>query len=158
VALSSASPHNCAAFVVTMCRRRPRQVMNAKKKLLDKLHEDVAAKEDGGLKRLLGEDESVAKRRSGPWRRHRAPLISHDELYKLDKLPHTSAGRSAEADACAPGCWWHKVRTSHGAVLVVENWYISSYVIACCRCCREELVARLQMLTKAKEELMDANY
>jgi hypothetical protein len=24
--------------------------------------------------------------------------------------------------------------------------------------CREELVARLQMLTKAKEELMDANY
>jgi hypothetical protein len=46
------------------CQCSRRQVMNAKKKLLDTLHEDVAAKEDGGLKRLLGEDESVAKRRS----------------------------------------------------------------------------------------------
>jgi hypothetical protein len=31
-----------------------------------------------------------------------------------------------------------------------DLWYLP--------CCREELVARLQMLTKAKEELMDANY
>jgi dynamin 1-like protein len=38
-------------------------VMQSKKKLLDKLHEEVAAKEDGGLKRMLGEDESVAKKR-----------------------------------------------------------------------------------------------
>ncbi len=40
--------------------------MQSKKKLLDKLHEEVAAKEDGGLKRMLGEDETVAKRRCGP--------------------------------------------------------------------------------------------
>lgn len=38
-------------------------MINAKKKLLEKLQEDVAAKEDGGLKRMLGEDEAVAKRR-----------------------------------------------------------------------------------------------
>ena len=34
--------------------------MKAKKELLDTLHQDVAAKEDGGLKRMLGEDESVS--------------------------------------------------------------------------------------------------
>jgi len=38
-------------------------VIQAKKKLLDKLHSEVAGKEDGSLKRLLGEDESTMKRR-----------------------------------------------------------------------------------------------
>lgn len=54
---------SCKLTVVNVIYR---QVINAKKKLLDKLHEDVAAKEDGGLKRMLGEDESVAKRRLAP--------------------------------------------------------------------------------------------
>ena len=39
------------------------QVVSAKKKLLDKLHSDVAGKEDGSLKRLLGENEETMKRR-----------------------------------------------------------------------------------------------
>lgn len=39
------------------------QVLQSKKKLLDKLHADVAAKEDRPLKVMLSEDENVAKRR-----------------------------------------------------------------------------------------------
>ena len=39
------------------------QVMQAKKRLLDKMQADVAAAEDTKLKRILQEDESVAKRR-----------------------------------------------------------------------------------------------
>jgi hypothetical protein len=39
------------------------QVMQAKKALLSSLHEDVANKEDGGLKRMLGEDPKVAQKR-----------------------------------------------------------------------------------------------
>lgn len=39
------------------------QVLQSKKKLLDKLHADVAAKEDRPLKVMLSEDEGVAKRR-----------------------------------------------------------------------------------------------
>ncbi|KAK9831821.1 hypothetical protein WJX74_010754 [Apatococcus lobatus] len=38
-------------------------VLQSKKKLLDKLHADVAAKEDRPLKVMLSEDEGVAKRR-----------------------------------------------------------------------------------------------
>lgn len=39
------------------------QVMQAKKRLLDKMQADVAAAEDTKLKRILQEDESTAKRR-----------------------------------------------------------------------------------------------
>jgi Dynamin GTPase effector domain len=39
------------------------QVMQSKKRLLEKLHASVAAQEDAGLKRLLGEDETMLKRR-----------------------------------------------------------------------------------------------
>jgi len=41
------------------------QVMQAKKRLLDKMQADVASSEDAKLKRILQEDESVAKRREG---------------------------------------------------------------------------------------------
>ena len=41
------------------------QVLQAKKRLLDALQADVAASEDGRLKRMLQEDETVAKRREG---------------------------------------------------------------------------------------------
>lgn len=41
------------------------QVLQAKKRLLDKLQADVAASEDPKLKRILAEDESVSKRREG---------------------------------------------------------------------------------------------
>lgn len=47
------------------------QVMQSKKSLLDTLHQDVANKEDGGLKRLLGEDEAVAKKREDSMQRLR---------------------------------------------------------------------------------------
>ena len=39
------------------------QVVQAKKRLLDKLQAEVAASEDTKLKRMLAEDESVSKRR-----------------------------------------------------------------------------------------------
>ena len=39
------------------------QVIQSKKRLLDKLHSDVAGKEDGSLKRMLGEDEGTMQRR-----------------------------------------------------------------------------------------------
>ena len=39
------------------------QVLQSKKKLLDKLHAEVASSEDGQLKRILSEDEGTAKRR-----------------------------------------------------------------------------------------------
>ncbi len=39
------------------------QVLQAKKRLLDKLHADVAEGEDGKLKRMLAEDETTLKRR-----------------------------------------------------------------------------------------------
>lgn len=39
------------------------QVMQAKKQLLDKLHADVAAREDLPLKRMLSEDDATMKRR-----------------------------------------------------------------------------------------------
>ena len=41
------------------------QVVQAKKRLLDKLQAEVAASEDTKLKRILAEDESVSKRREG---------------------------------------------------------------------------------------------
>ena len=39
------------------------QVLQAKKKLLDNLHAEVAESEDGKLKRMLIEDETTLKRR-----------------------------------------------------------------------------------------------
>lgn len=45
--------------------------MQAKKVLLSSLHEDVANKEDGGLKRMLGEDEEIAKKREASMNRLR---------------------------------------------------------------------------------------
>ena len=51
--------------------------MQSKKVLLDTLHQDVANKEDGGLKRLLGEDEEVAKKREA----------SMTRLRMLEKVP-----------------------------------------------------------------------
>lgn len=39
------------------------QVMQAKKQLLDKLHADVASREDLPLKRMLSEDDATMKRR-----------------------------------------------------------------------------------------------
>ena len=51
------------------------QVMQAKKRLLDKMQADVASAEDTKLKRILQEDESVAKRRE----------ICHNRLKLLRK-------------------------------------------------------------------------
>ncbi|KAK9829182.1 hypothetical protein WJX72_004363 [[Myrmecia] bisecta] len=48
-------------------------VLQAKKKLLDQLHADVASKEDGSLKRLLSEDETTLKRREAV--HHRLALL-----------------------------------------------------------------------------------
>ena len=39
------------------------QVLQSKKKLLDKLHAEVASSEDAQLKRILSEDEGTQKRR-----------------------------------------------------------------------------------------------
>ena len=39
------------------------QVLQSKKKLLDKLHAEVASSEDTQLKRILSEDEGTQKRR-----------------------------------------------------------------------------------------------
>ncbi len=39
------------------------QVLQAKKRLLDSLHAEVASSEDGKLKRMLIEDETTLKRR-----------------------------------------------------------------------------------------------
>ena len=52
--LSCCAPDGCFCHV---------QVLQSKKKLLDKLHADVAAKEDRPLKVMLSEDEGVSKRR-----------------------------------------------------------------------------------------------
>ena len=56
------------------------QVMQAKKKLLDKLHSEVAGKEDGSLKRLLGEDEGTMKRREDCHKRLRMLQQASEEL------------------------------------------------------------------------------
>lgn len=114
------------------------QVINAKKKLLDHLHEDVAAKEDGGLKRMLGEDENVAKRRSVTQdvAMHvcnlRRPISSSWLLAVKSGMQHALYAR------CIPATWW--------------DWLVGASR------CREELFARLKMLETAKAELMDANY
>jgi hypothetical protein len=50
-----------SAFLMwTFCRP---QVIQAKKRLLDNLHAEVASSEDGKLKRMLIEDETTLKRR-----------------------------------------------------------------------------------------------
>ncbi len=48
---------------MTQCPPTHVQVQQAKKKLLDNLHAEVAEGEDGKLKRMLIEDETTLKRR-----------------------------------------------------------------------------------------------
>lgn len=55
-------------------------VMQSKKKLLDKLHSEVAGKEDGSLKRLLGEDEGTMKRREDCHKRLKMLQQASEEL------------------------------------------------------------------------------
>mmetsp|Transcript_5727 Transcript_5727/g.16368 ORF Transcript_5727/g.16368 Transcript_5727/m.16368 type:complete len:644 (-) Transcript_5727:522-2453(-) len=59
-------------------------VMQSKKSLLDTLHQDVANKEDGGLKRLLGEDEAVAKKREDSMQRLRMLEKAKQELIEAN--------------------------------------------------------------------------
>ncbi len=59
--------HVLTIELVLVCALEPEvifvQVMQAKKQLLDKLHAEVADKEDLPLKRMLCEDDSTMKRR-----------------------------------------------------------------------------------------------
>jgi len=59
--------HILTIELVLVCALEPEvifvQVMQAKKQLLDKLHAEVADKEDLPLKRMLCEDDSTMKRR-----------------------------------------------------------------------------------------------
>ena len=61
------SLHTFTIELVLVCALEPEalavQVMQAKKQLLDKLHAEVADKEDLPLKRMLCEDDSTMKRR-----------------------------------------------------------------------------------------------
>ena len=52
-----------AACNIVSVRLMVMQVMQAKKQLLDKLHAEVADKEDLPLKRMLSEDDNTMKRR-----------------------------------------------------------------------------------------------
>lgn len=56
-------------------------VMQAKKALLSSLHEDVANKEDGGLKRMLGEDPKVAQKREDCMKRLQMLQKAKQELH-----------------------------------------------------------------------------
>lgn len=59
-------------------------VMKAKSELLTKLHEETAAKEDGGLKRMLGEDEAVAKKREECYNRLKMLEKAKEELMEAN--------------------------------------------------------------------------
>lgn len=73
--------------------------MQAKKVLLSSLHEDVANKEDGGLKRMLGEDEEIAKKREASMNRLRML-----EKVQLTPLLHLLASSIPDAvDLCSIG-------------------------------------------------------
>ncbi len=66
-ALDVITTHMLIIELVLVCALEPEvlfvQVMQAKKQLLDKLHAEVADKEDLPLKRMLCEDDSTMKRR-----------------------------------------------------------------------------------------------
>ena len=120
----------------------------------------MAAKEDGGLKRMLGEDESVAKRRWAPCSCRGARYSGW--LWCTTVCCHKSL--LGKEWGWAPGACLLVISLStlHPTQLSIRL-ATAQYAIRradgiILPCCREELVARLQMLTKAKEELMDANY
>ena len=56
------------------------QVIQSKKRLLTSLHSEVAGKEDGSLKRMLGEDEGTMQRREQCHQRLRLLQQASEEL------------------------------------------------------------------------------